>query len=153
VSLSRGQILAFLDADDLFAPGSLDRRLGRLASDPSLDLVYGRLTEFASGDDGSQVASCRSVPAAAKPARSPGTMMICRSAFDRVGPFAEDLRRSETLEWFLRADEQGLVSCPLDEVVLLRRIHDTNNSKRESGQEGEYAHVLKAALDRRRSSD
>jgi glycosyltransferase involved in cell wall biosynthesis len=37
-----GELVAFLDSDNLCGPQSLDRRAARLAADPDIDLVLGR---------------------------------------------------------------------------------------------------------------
>lgn len=49
------------------------------------------------------------------------------------------------------AKERGLKSLMLSEIVLKRRLHDTNKgiSKRQS--QTDYVRILKASLDRRRA--
>jgi GT2 family glycosyltransferase len=78
-------------------------------------------------------------------------MLIRRESFDRVGPFSESLRVGVTVDWCARAVDAGLKSLMLPDVVLERRLHLTNNGIRERASKSQYAHVLKAALDRRRA--
>ena len=73
-----------------------------------------------------------------------------RSAFDRVGPFSTTYVTAECLDWFLRAEEVGIRSEMLPEVVLRRRVHDDNLGIRRRDARIDYVRVLKAALDRRR---
>ena len=79
-------------------------------------------------------------------------MMVRRSSFDRVGPFTPDIKLAEFLEWYTRAREAGLKERMLPEILLRRRIHDDNIGVREAHLRGNYARILKASLDRRRST-
>jgi tripartite-type tricarboxylate transporter receptor subunit TctC len=56
-----------------------------------------------------------------------------------------------TLDAALRAQEAGLRDTMLPEVLLRRRLHADNMGIRERGSRRAYAHILKHALDRRRS--
>ena len=149
--LATGDLVAFLDADDRYAPGKLTRQVSILQADHSVDLVFGAVSEFIAGDLQASNRTALREPVSARPARLFGTMLARIEALERVGSFDESLRRSEALDWFLRVDECGLTIRQVPEVVLLRRLHSSNNGLRERGQEGEYARVLKATLDRRRS--
>src|SRR5213079_1525277 len=135
------------DADDCYAPGKLTRQASILEVDPSVDLVFGAVSEFIEGDLQANERAALRVPVSARPARLIGTVLVRREALERVGPFEESLRRSESLDWFIRTEECGLTIRQMPEVVLLRRLHNSNNGLRERGQEAEYARVLKAALD------
>jgi hypothetical protein len=79
-------------------------------------------------------------------------MLVRRGSFERVGPFATELRVGVTVDWLARANEAGLKTFVLPEVVLERRLHDDNNGVREAASRSQYLHVLKASLDRRRSA-
>ena len=56
-------------------------------------------------------------------------MLVRRSGFDRVGLFREDLKLGSDVDWTWRASDAGLRFHPLDDEVLLRRIHRANASR------------------------
>lgn len=145
VAASRGDWLAFLDADDLWTPGKLVRQASLLEEDPSLDVVWGHVQEF------SGAVPPDPDPSRATPAQHPGTMLIRRTAFDRVGGFSEKFQGSEVLEWMTRVLHGGLKSLILPEVMMFRRIHACNKGKVGGYSKHEYLHVLKRHLDRKRS--
>jgi hypothetical protein len=58
----------------------------------------------------------------------------------------------EFIDWYARANEQGLKLLMLADVLVWRRIHGTNSTLRHRQQRPEYARILKAALDRRRAA-
>ena len=152
VELASGALLAFLDADDRFLPGKLERQWDALAADPALDVVFGHVREFVSPELTEEERTSVRAPAPEGPWTAPNLMLIRRAAFDRVGPFSETLRVGVTVDWYARALEAGLRSVVLPEVVLERRLHLDNNGLRERESRSQYLHVLKASLDRRRST-
>ena len=152
VRLAAGELYAFLDADDRFVPGKLERQYGALEADPTLDIVFGHVQEFVSPElTDEQTATVRPPAPEPLPWPAPNLMLIRRESFARVGPFAEDVKVGVTVDWYARASEAGLRSIVLPDVVLERRLHLTNNGLRERDSRQQYLHVLKAALDRRRA--
>ena len=149
--LTTGDLLAFLDADDVVPLERFERQVAFLEAFPDVDGVFGAVTEFA--ESGAVVGEWPvRAPRTAQIARLPSTLLFRRSAFDRVGPYDENLKRSEGLDWLARSDDAGIVLRPIDAVVLHRRLHDLNNGMRELASLGEYARTLKSVLDRRRQT-
>lgn len=146
---ARGRYLAFLDADDRWLPGKLARQLQLLEQDPSLDAVFAHVRQFLSGRPGATLPSGHDI----LPGHHPGTLMIRRATFLRLGGFAEDLRAGEFIDWYLRAREQGLREHMLAEALMERRIHEANLGTRRPQDRQDYIRVLKAALDRRRDKE
>jgi glycosyltransferase involved in cell wall biosynthesis len=140
IELAHGELLAFLDADDLWVDDKLRLQTEVLRSRRELDAVFGHLANF----DGS------GTPGAPVPGYSKGTMLIRRAAFDRVGGFA-DWRLGEFVDWYARAVDAGLATLMLPDVLLLRRVHDSNTGVRLRDERSEYARMLKGVLDRRRA--
>jgi len=144
-----GDLLAFLDHDDLWVADKLARQLAVLAAQPELDMVFGHVEQF----------FCPSLPPAEQaryrlPPPMPGytssARLIRRTAFEKVGPYAIVNRLGEDLEWHARAVDAGLRFRMLEEVVYRRRIHASNMGITRGGDRSDYAHMLKQILDRRR---
>jgi UDP:flavonoid glycosyltransferase YjiC (YdhE family) len=68
-----------------------------------------------------------------------------------VGPFATHLHVGEFIDWMARARELGLHEVMLPDHLWSRRLHDTNQGVRHRREMADFAHVLKASLDRRRA--
>ncbi len=145
VELVRGQIVAFLDADDLYTPSSIAIRLDVLAKRLHVGMVFGHERRFTEIRDGEPVPLSPS-----RPSPLPGSMLVRREVLERVGPFPTDARVAEGLDWLLRARELSIESVTVEEQALWRRVHGANNSVRHRDSLGEFAHTLKASLDRRR---
>jgi len=153
VAAARGNFLAFLDADDLWAEDKLARQCVAFASDPTLDVVFGHIQQFYSPELGEEITRQIKIPVETMRGIHPGAMLIKREAFLRVGFFKTDLQLAEFVDWYARATELGLRSLMLPEVMMKRRIHQTNQGTRYREARGDYLRVLKASLDRRRKQE
>jgi len=152
IAKATGRYLSFLDADDIWLPDKLDRQLRILEAEPALDMVFGHVEEFISpdlDDAARQTLLCHEGPLAGMFA---GTMVVRRSSYERVGPFETDWRVGEFVDWYARAQEQGLQSFVMPDIVLRRRLHKSNMGVRLRDARGDYARILKASLDRRRKA-
>jgi glycosyltransferase involved in cell wall biosynthesis len=150
VELAQGQYFAFLDADDRFTPDKLRLQMDALVDDRGLDVVFGHVREFVSPELPDEVRAEIRPAADPQPWASPNLMLIGREAFERVGPFATNLRVGVTVDWYARATEAGLKTRVLEQIVLERRLHTQNNGIREADARSQYIQVLRASIERRR---
>jgi glycosyltransferase involved in cell wall biosynthesis len=150
VAASSGDVIAAIDADDLWLAGKTEAQLRRLAAEPQVDVVFGHAYEFVSPDVPTEMRArwrYRETPA---PGILRGAMMIRRSAWDRVGAMDTDLHVGEFVAWYARAVDAGLRMSVLSQVVLARRIHGANTVLNAWESHGDYLQVVWAVLERRR---
>ena len=151
VAAANGDTFAFLDCDDLWLPEKLSIQCAALSANENLEAVFGAVRQFASPDLDPADVRNYVLPDSPQPGVSKNTMLIRRSAFERIGPFDEDLRASDFVDWYARANVLGLRWQMAAEVVALRRHHPGNTGRRlRSIQHQEVLEVLKRSLDMRR---
>jgi glycosyltransferase involved in cell wall biosynthesis len=151
IELAHGTLLAFLDADDVWTEYKLARQMAALERDSTLEAVFGHAQQFVSPELSARPSARVPQTRTVLPGYVAGTLLIRRAALLRAGLFDTRLKLGEFMEWYLRAREAGLKSILLPDVVLRRRWHDDNMGIRDRAFRSDYARILKAALDRRRS--
>lgn len=116
LAAARGDLIAFLDADDTWPPGKLARQVEILQENPVCQAVTGMLRKT---DD-----------AEARPlvAMTPGGFLFRREVFAEIGLFDESLTVAADHEWLLRAVRRGLRYQALPDLVLIKRMHGENLS-------------------------
>lgn len=148
LALARGQLIAFLDADDAWPPERTAVLLSRLEPDPDLDIVAGRGRVFR---DEPWTAALEPGPGRPEAyTMSFGTTLIRRRVFDRIGLIDSARVLATDFDWFLRCREQGVSIRRVDHVVQLYRRHDGNLSGDTARSVSGLMRVAKLALDRRR---
>jgi glycosyltransferase involved in cell wall biosynthesis len=146
---ARGEIIAFLDADDLWPDGKLALQLARLDADPALDVVTGRIQYV--DLPGAQHPGIRfEGPDQTLTHIHLGAGLYRRRAFDRVGPFDESFRISEDADWFLRAREIGIEIVVIAETTLLYQQHDSNLTRNAGKRDYMLTELVHKSLERRR---
>jgi len=149
IQLAHGDVIGFLDVDDLWPEGKLKHQLDTLVHRSGLEMVLGqvqclRLTGFEAGE------------LKFKPFSKPfftfvfGAVLIRKSVFQKVGLLDETLFPSEDLDWFMRAKENNVGWFTSEQVTLLYRLHENNRVKDQAIRNANLMKMLKKSIDRRR---
>lgn len=153
VASTKAELLAFLDADDLWHPEKLALQVQALTETPRLEAVFVHLVNFLSPDLEQGRAASLVCPPDPIPCTTAVAMLIRRSAFTRIGGFDESGAIGEVVEWYARARSLGIVETMLPQTLVRRRIHANNTGITRVGERRRYVEIVKAALDRRRAAD
>jgi len=142
-----GELIGFLDADDVWQPGRLGMELN-LLSGAEADALWGITCVRFLEEDGSWRSSQEWPP---KQFPSIGAMLFRRRVFDRLGGFDASLQHAPDIDFLARFAEAGLTFLRHEEVVLTWRRH-TRNMTNDIGVDRDYfATAVRRALARRRA--
>lgn len=145
---ARGNIIGFLDADDLWPADILSRQLHHL-EDAQVELVMGHTQCVREIET---VGGKIEFENLADPLLAPlmGSYILRKSVFQKVGFFNSELRMSEDVDWFLKIREKGVKIATMPEVTLLYRRHQDNITNIKTWQDLNLLEVIKKSLNRRR---
>lgn len=159
---SRGDLIAFLDADDVWFPGKLQMQVQYFDSHPDVGVVFGRFIRWHPLPGGgfaqasSLMGNVRQLTCA-DPERSGwlytrlldgllvgmNTAVVRRTVYEAIGGFNEAMRLGEDYDFWLRTSRVAEMHS-LNGPVALYRIHGASAMHRLSPQ-NHLANLLKAA--------
>lgn len=135
ISNARGKWIAWLSHDDLFLPAKLEKQVAFLTRSPEFRACY---TDYFVGDSEGKILRGVETPwyPRARAMRAlfgrsyigGSTMLIERSCFDVVGPFAEKWRYTQDTEMWLRVLRKFEIGR-VPEKLAVERTHPTQGSR------------------------
>jgi glycosyltransferase involved in cell wall biosynthesis len=142
VAKSRGEFLAFLDADDVWLPDKLALQIAMLekAQDPAV--VFGQAQEFDAQGPLGEYRRCA----------LPSVTLLRRELALRAGLFDESLRLGDFAEWLARLKDLGASFLYVDAPLARRRHHQENLGRRESDRRSDYLEVVRRRMAARRQA-
>ena len=158
LAAASGEILAFLDADDRWPGGKLTTQVGYLLDHPDVGFVFGHQELFGARDIATLTGGWTRPPwyqwvsdwerREEIPAMS---LVVWRRVFDAVGTFDTTFAVAADVDWILRAQESGVGFAIVPDVVLHRRVHESNLTRGEALNRREHLLLMKRRMERRRA--
>lgn len=148
---AQGDLLAFLDADDLWHREKLARQCERFNIRPDLQIVLSHAQVFWEDPRQQELyvdhPRCQPVPGYATT-----TMLARRQVFQQLGYFEEHRWYTDATEWLLRARETGVALEMMSDVLTFHRFHEGNLTKQnDQASREEFLDLVRASLHRRRA--
>ena len=125
---SRGDLIAPLDSDDLWAPEKLARQTAYLAEHSEVACVASRVRFFLDPGEPLPPGFRAELLEGSHAGWVPGNLLIRRSLFDRIGLFDPRLAIAADVDWVVRMRDRGARVGMVDEVLLHKRVHSSNLS-------------------------
>ena len=149
---AKHEFVAFLDQDDLWHPEKLSAQMAHFARRPRLGLCVTHVQNFWAPElqrEAERFQSHRLMQPL--PGYLTQTLLARRELHEVVGPLNANLKYGDSTDWFLRAIELQIECELLPEVLVWRRLHNANLSRRfADASRDEYVQIIKNSLDRRR---
>jgi len=152
VAAATGELLAFLDADDIWEPDKIERQVALLRSSPPATAVFAHAQNFWSGGLEAQGERLRN-EWIAQPfaALFPSTMLVPRALFVDVGGFDVTGTHGEVADWLERAKAAGTTVVVHPATLVRRRIHPTNMSRSATSRDDFLSQLQRQLAAKRRA--
>jgi glycosyltransferase involved in cell wall biosynthesis len=152
IAMSRGEFIAFLDADDIWEPDKLDVQLAYMKQHPNIGITATKYLNFLEPG---------TLPPAWMDLKNhlgevstyiPSTWMVRRQTIEEVGVFSLDYRAAEDTEWLRRARDLQVAMEVIPHTLARRRFHGTNLSWQEAHRNRSHIlKILRESLTRRKT--
>lgn len=129
IELASGQIIAFLDQDDLWLPEKLSRQVDHMDRQPGAGYSITLFNLLLSGIAQWPAWVRPELLERPHPGFTPSCLAVRRATFDAVGLFEVTLLTAYDTDWFSRAFDAAVEMALVPEVLTLYRIHATNQSR------------------------
>ena len=149
---AQGELIAFLDSDDRWAPTKIARQVDCFQRYPQLGICLTHIQNFWENELAAEQEQLRNHRRSQPlPGYVTAALMARRGVFETVGRFDTGWQHGDDFDWFVRARQLGIQIELLPDVLVYRRMHPGNRSRqRVSFSRDEYLKLVKAAIDRKR---
>ncbi|SKB14131.1 putative Sugar transferase-a glycosyl transferase [Planktothrix sp. PCC 11201] len=148
IKVANGEVIAFLDVDDLWSDDKLKLQANYLANNPSVEIVQGLIQQIQRFEDSENSHSIFKIVSNPYQFVNLGSSIYRKSLFAKIGLFDETLRYAEDMDLLFRAWENNISKVVLDRVTLFYRKHDDNMTKGKKLVELGFVRIYKKHLDR-----
>lgn len=132
LSAAQGEYIAFLDSDDLFCPGKLEKQMALFERQPEIGLSFtgtrtidehGQESPVASGGEAARIDLERLITG---PAFTFSSVVVRRQWIEAAGPLHQVAPDADEWEWMMRLAMSGCVMQGIPEALVLKRVHSQN---------------------------
>jgi len=151
IAAAQGEFVAFLSHDDLWPPNKLSVQVNYLIAHPDIEYTVAATQFFLEPGSPFPVHALRNdILEGNRVVRNVEILVARRRVFERVGPFDPALCTAEDIDWYARVDDMGIPVTILNQVLLLKRIHDANTTSNTPEHRQNVMQALRLSAQRKR---
>ena len=146
-----GELIAFLDQDDLWLPHKLERQVQCLLDSPEADICVCEMRALLEPGYDPPAWMDAEWRGRSHTTTQLGTLLATRAAFDRVGNFDASYFSQSDTDWLLRARDVGVGIAMLREPLTLYRVHAGSITAIAGGTRRETVRAFHRSIKRKRA--
>ncbi|MEE9190604.1 MAG: glycosyltransferase [Candidatus Neomarinimicrobiota bacterium] len=125
---AQGSLVAFLSHDDIWKPKKLSTQVGYMLEHPKLQYTTARVKFFQEPGFDLPSGFRRELLEGDHVGHILETLVAKRNVFKKVGYFDSKVKFSLDVDWFSRVKDMHIPTAVIPEILLLKRVHDSNVS-------------------------
>lgn len=152
IAQARGELLAFLSHDDLWAPDKLAVQVSHLLTHPVCQFTVCRIRSFLEPGETPPAGFRHELLQKEPVAYIMETLLARRSLFDRVGLHDPCLSTGGDVDWYARVFDANIVGHVCDQVLVQKRVHGSNTSLTDATTNAQLLLSLRRSVQRKHGS-
>ena len=146
-----GQFIAFLDSDDVWHTDKLRIQITQFKDSPEIQYSFSNVQLFL--QHGCKLRKGYGIHFLDQEhiGRTPGTLVVRKSLFDKIGKFDPSYKIACDVDWFTRVRDLQIKSGFTSRVLLHKRLHDSNLSGDVSTNRSEMLDVIRKSVERKKT--
>lgn len=151
IDAAKGELVAFLSHDDLWTPDKLSVQVNYLIDHPKIQYTIAKVKFFLEPGHSPPSGFRKELLGNDHIGRIMETLVVRKSLFDVIGKFRTDLTTAEDVDWYARANDNGVPMAIIPKVLLYKRVHDANISLNVLVNNRNLLKALRQSIDRKRN--
>ena len=152
LGIVKGVLIAFLDQDDQWVANKLELQVQYLIDHPDMDYVMAKQRIDLAEDMARPTWINEETIQEDRHAPLPGTLLVRREVFDRVGLYDTSYRNGSDTDWVYRANDLGVKLGQVEATLLIKGVHADNESHATQINRDEIFRALRSSVIRKRRS-
>lgn len=153
IEKANGEFISFISHDDMWTSNKLDLQIKYLQAHPKIQYTVAKIKFFLEEE--------MTLPYGFRPELLIGehigfimeTLVVRKELFTIIGNFNSDYHVAEDVDWFSRANDAGIPYKVIDQILLHKRVHNTNTSLNSPVNDKNLLKILRQSIQRKRLID
>jgi glycosyltransferase involved in cell wall biosynthesis len=150
IAVAQGQVIAFLSHDDLWTPNKLSLQMNHLMEHPEIQYTIAMVKFFLEPGHEIPQGFKKDLLQGQHVGRIMETLVARKSLFDAIGGFDSGMALAEDADWYARANDHKVPMAVIPEVLLYKRVHNTNASSDAQTSNRELLKAMKRSIERKK---
>lgn len=147
---SKGELIAFLSCDDMWTPEKLETQVEYMINHPEIEYTVAKVKFFLEEGHSPPSGFRTELLKGAHVGKIMETLVVKKSLFAKIGKLNPEFTVAEDVDWFSRCQDAKISMAVISQILLHKRVHDTNLSLNDKQNTQNILKLLRQSIKRKR---